>query len=179
MPPDPVVADKFTTHIDQPMVVFVLGARANHLRKLRQTLQVFSAFTPMLDTLRAHPEKGFLHGDVYFTLIPLATVMISYWRSYDDLERFSRSKDDPHLAAWHDFNRKVGYDGSVGIWHETYLVAPGQVEALYGNMPPIGLAKATGHIESVTRGAAHLRKGRGRLTGTEPTLSPELEVYDE
>lgn len=174
-----VIADKFTTHMDQPFVVFLLGARVNDFWQFRKWMQVLSAFGPMIEQLERHPEKGFLGGDTYFTIKPLATVMISYWRSFEDLERFARSKDDPHLAAWRDFNAKIGYDGSVGVWHETYQVHPGSIEALYANMPPMGLARASGHIDSVTRGAAHLRKARGRLTGQESTLAPELEVYDE
>ena len=31
----------------------------------------------------------------------------------------------------------------TGIWHETYLVRAGDYEAIYGNMPPHGLGKAT------------------------------------
>jgi hypothetical protein len=37
---------------------------------------------------------------------------------------------------------RVGQDARSGIWHETYLVRAGEYEAVYANMPPIGLAKA-------------------------------------
>ncbi|MBA4115324.1 MAG: DUF4188 domain-containing protein [Rubrobacter sp.] len=52
------------------------------------------------------------------TVAPLASV----WRSFEDLERFARNPDDPHLPSWRRFNQTVGSDGSVGIWHETYVV---------------------------------------------------------
>ena len=42
-------------------------------------------------------------------------------------------------------------DGTVGIWHETYLIQPHQYEAVYGNMPVFGLAKATQHVPAVGR----------------------------
>ena len=29
----------------------------------------------------------------------------------------------------------------MGIWHETYLINPGQYEAIYSGMPPFGLGK--------------------------------------
>lgn len=173
-----VIADKFTTHMDQPFVVFLLGMRINKLLHFNKWKIAFFAFPDMLHTLEQHPEKGFLGGDLYYTLVPFSTVMISYWRSYDDLERFARAKDDPHLPAWRAFNQQVGYGGSVGVWHEAYLIEPGKYEALYGGMPQIGLARASGHIDSVTRGAHHLRKGRGRLTGQEAELAAELEVYE-
>ena len=30
--------------------------------------------------------------------------LVQYWRSYEDLERFARNPDDPHLPAWRRFN---------------------------------------------------------------------------
>jgi hypothetical protein len=35
------------------------------------------------------------------------------------------------------------YESANGIWHETYKVRDGEYEAIYGDMPPIGLALAT------------------------------------
>jgi hypothetical protein len=75
--------------------------------------------------------------------------LIQYWRSFEDLERFARNPDDPHLPAWQRFNRTVGSDGSVGSFHETYIVERGNYEAIYGNMPVFGLAKATEHVRAV------------------------------
>jgi len=42
--------------------------------------------------------------------------------------------------------KAIGSDGGVDIWHETYLVEPGEYEAVYGNMPVSGLASATKHV---------------------------------
>ena len=40
------------------------------------------------------------------------------------------------------FNKKFGNScGDVGIWHETYLIKPGQYESIYSGMPPYGLGK--------------------------------------
>lgn len=64
--------------------------------------------------------------------------LIQYWRSFEDLERFDRNPEDPHLPAWRHFNRTVGSDGSVGIWHETYILERANYEAIYSNMPPSG-----------------------------------------
>jgi hypothetical protein len=36
----------------------------------------------------------------------------------------------------------VRASGDVGIWHETYRVRAGEYEAIYGNMPRVGLAGA-------------------------------------
>ena len=46
----------------------------------------------------------------------------------------------PHLPAWKRFNKAVRDSGDVGVWHETYRAQAGSFEAVYVNMPPIGLA---------------------------------------
>ncbi len=43
----------------------------------------------------------------------------------------------------------MGSDGSVGVWHETYLVAAQQYESVYVNMPEFGLGRA-GRLEPAT-----------------------------
>ncbi len=44
--------------------------------------------------------------------------------------------------AWSAFNKAIGTSGDVGIWHETYVIAPGKYENVYVNMPPFGLGRA-------------------------------------
>jgi hypothetical protein len=155
-----VIPGRFTAQTDQPFVVFLIGMRVNKLLAVRKWLPTALAMGPMLRELYAHPEKGFLGAHTYFT--GRTTLMVQYWRSFEDLERFARADDDPHMPAWRRFNRAVGYkDGAVGIFHESYLVQPGQYEVVYGNMPVFGLAAATDHVP------AHGRRetARGRLGG--------------
>ena len=68
---------------------------------------------------------------------------MQYWRSFDHLEAFARDKDYLHLEVWRNYWKRVGKSTRTGIWHETFLVKAGQYEAIYGNMPPIGLGKAS------------------------------------
>lgn len=35
-------------------------------------------------------------------------------------------------------NRRIASGGDAGIWHETYLVNPGQYECIDHSMPPCG-----------------------------------------
>jgi fumigallin biosynthesis monooxygenase-like protein len=42
-------------------------------------------------------------------------------------------------------------DGSVGIWHETYVIEAGRHEAIYNNMPVFGLSRATEHVPAKGR----------------------------
>jgi hypothetical protein len=144
---DSVYPGRYTAKTDEPFVVFLIGMRVNQPWQVRKWMAVANAMPPMLKTLYANAEeKGFLGGEQFFRLFPLTTMMVSYWRSFEDLERFARNPADPHLAAWQSFMRQVGKDGSVGVYHETYQVQPGQYECIYGNMPQFGLAAATHHV---------------------------------
>jgi len=133
---------RYTANVSEPYVVFLIGMRVNQFWAMKKWWSVASAMRPMMKTLQKHPEKGLLASESFFRLWPLETCMVTYWRSFDDLIRFARSSDDPHLQPWQDFMKNVGGDGSVGIWHETYRVNPVQGECIYANMPAFGLGKA-------------------------------------
>src|SRR5579871_4680097 len=126
-----IVAGRYTAQIEESFVVFLIGMRVNRLLSFGKWLPPAQAMPEMLKVLYSHPEKGFLGGELYYRLFPIMPCLLTYWRSFDDLEKFARSADDPHLGAWKKFNQSVGVDGTVGIWHETYLVQPGQYEAVY------------------------------------------------
>jgi hypothetical protein len=136
---------RWTAKVEGDFVVFLIGARLNARHPVRsfQDLGGNRGMRHMLDYLMQHPEKGLLG---YQSHLPSLTT-VQYWRSFDHLERFARDESDPHLAPWRSYWRRVGRSGRTGIWHETYLVRGGEYEAVYGNMPSFGLAKAT---ESVT-----------------------------
>ena len=155
-----VVPGRFTAHLEEPVVVFLIGMRINRLRAVGKWLPVLREMGPMLQTLYRHPEKGLLHAETF--LMWRGVVMVQYWRSFEALEHFARSKDDPHAAAWQRFMRNVGGGGTVGIFHETYVLQPGAAEAIYGNMPVFGLAAATNHVPATgTRATARARLRAG------------------
>jgi hypothetical protein len=93
-------------------------------------------------------------------------LVVSYWRSAEALIRFAVASEAPHREVWRAFNRAVGADCSVGIWHETYVVGPGTAETVYVNMPRFGLVAATGHTPVASAsGTARKRLARAGLTG--------------
>ncbi len=126
-----VMPGRYTANIEGPFVVFMIGMRVNRFFAFRKWVPTAMAMNPMLRTLSQHPEKGFLGMQTFLNW--RGVTLLQYWRSFDDLERFARSKEEPHLSAWRRFNKAVGTDGSVGIWHETYQVASGHYEAVYGS----------------------------------------------
>lgn len=138
-----IMTGRYTAQTDEPFVVFLIGMRINRLRAVNKWLPTLRAMGPMLTTLYKHPEQGFLGGHSFLTW--RGVMVLQYWRSFELLEQFARNPAEPHLSAWQRFNKSIGSDGSVGIWHETYAVGPGQYEVFYGNMPIFGLAAATSH----------------------------------
>jgi fumigallin biosynthesis monooxygenase-like protein len=82
-----------------------------------------------------------------------------------------RSSDDPHLEPWRRFNRKVGASRDVGIWHGACRVSTSDIETIYGNMPPTGLAAALGRLQ-VRRGSDSAGARIGVRREDEPVLPP-------
>lgn len=141
---------RFTAQTDQPFVVFLIGMRINNFWAFRKWLPVARAMPPMLRDLYAHPEKGFLGGT--FAVTAGGPLLVQYWRSFEDLERFARDPADPHLSAWKRFYQSLkDEDPSVGVWHETYLIEPGHYEAVYSKMPRFGLASVMEHVPATGR----------------------------
>jgi len=159
---------RYTAEMPDDFVVFLIGMRINRLWKLHKWLPMARAMPGMLRWLDQHPEaglikahNGWLHGPA----------VVQYWRSFDDLARFARSADQPHLPAWKFFNQAVRGSGDVGIWHETYRVRAGEYECIYGNMPRVGLGAAGLHQPVGSTGQSAARR-IGASDGDEPALVP-------
>ena len=144
-----VFAGRYSATIDGPFVVFLIGMRVNKLWAVHKWWPVSQLMPPMIAELKANKESGFLHAD--FVVMWRAVATVQYWRSFEHLHAYAHAREAKHLPAWAAFNRKVGNDGSVGIWHETYEVAAGQYESIYVNMPRWGLGQAGEHVPSVGR----------------------------
>jgi Monooxygenase af470-like len=146
-----IVRERVTASIDGDFVVFLIGMRVNNPLLVHKWMPVFIAMPPMIKELTRHPEMGFLHAEMWFGR---TTIMVQYWRSMEQLLTYAMNKDAEHLPAWQAFNKSVGTDGAVGIWHETYAASQGTYETIYVNMPSFGLGKAgslkpaTGNRES-------------------------------
>jgi hypothetical protein len=150
---------RYTAEIDGDFVVFLIGMRFNRLWKVHKWWPVFVAMPRMLRALANDPELGLL--GTRFARSGRTITAVQYWRSFDHLEYFARAADAPHLEPWRAFNRKVGSNGDVGIYHETFRIAPGAFECVYGNMPVMGLAAAGRHIAV----SARLDAARQRMNG--------------
>jgi Monooxygenase af470-like len=156
---------RHSARIEGDFVVLLIGMRINRPWKVHRWLPVVSAMPKMIRELSRDPASGFLGA----RQILLTTVQ--YWRSFEHLERFARDPGARHLPAWRAFNQQVGRSGDVGIWHETYRVRAGEYEAVYANMPRVGLAGAAEHLPVGSTSTA------ARRIGARPTDEPPVAGY--
>jgi len=140
--------NRMTARLEGDFVVFLIGMRINKPLHVHKWLPVAAAMPRMIKELYRQPELGFLHAETWFAR---NMIMVQYWRSMEQLLAYAKNKDAQHLPAWQAFNRAVGTDGSVGIWHESYAVSAGCYENIYVNMPAFGLANA-GLLQPATGG---------------------------
>lgn len=169
-----VIKQRMAAEIEGDFVVFLIGARFGSPWKIARNFWFLKSMPAMLKELEKHPEMGLLGYRQH--LGPRGGTIIQYWRSFEDLEKYARSKDNEHFPAWVKFNKKIGSNGDIGIWHETYKVRAGEYEAIYNNMPPHGLGKAGKLVPA----AGYRATAKGRLTREEESapVSPEGELVE-
>ncbi|HBS26751.1 MAG TPA: DUF4188 domain-containing protein [Gammaproteobacteria bacterium] len=141
-----VIKERMTAETDKDFVVFLIGMRINKLWKIQKWLPVAQAMPRMINELYKNPDSGFISHEQWFGR---TTIMVQYWKSFEHLESYAKSKASNHLPAWAAFNRKISNNGDVVIWHETYLAKLGAFESVYNNMPKFGLAKAMNSVPAV------------------------------
>ena len=159
---------RIAASIEGDFVVFIIGARFNRWWKLPEVS--CGSSRPCRRCSRRsprQPESGFL-GWESLNL----TTNVQYWRSLEHLTAYSRNRDQIHYPYWVKFNKEIGSNGDIGIWHETFLVRAGEYECIYNNMPLRGLAKAARHIDAV--GRAGTAMGRlGRTDGSDAPIATD------
>ena len=112
-----VEPNRVCAQIEGDFVVFLIGMRINKPWKVHRWWPVFTAMPKMIRELEAAGSTcGFLG---HLGMSPRA--MVQYWRSFDYLERYARSRDHHHWPAWVEFNRRMKNSREdVGIWHEEW-----------------------------------------------------------
>ena len=155
-----IFKERMTADVDGDFVVFLIGMRINKPWKIHKWLPVAMAMPRMINELYQNPEMGLVSHESWFGR---TSIMIQYWKSFEHLEKYAKSKDSSHLPAWAEFNKQIGSHGDVGIWHETYLSKKGSYESVYNNMPKFGLAKVGDHVSATGR----FISASGRIQGSD------------
>jgi hypothetical protein len=133
--------------VEGGFVLFLIGMRINKPWKFWKWGPIAAAMPRMLIELARQPELGLLHARTHFNFPNI--MVVQYWRDFDALEAYAKARDHAHLPAWQAFNKAIGSNGDVGIWHETYVIGPGQYENIYNNMPPYGLGAVGTIVDAV------------------------------
>ena len=149
--------NRVTASVDAEFVVLLIGMHVNRLRNIRRTWRLFATMNRMIRELTADPAAGYLGGESW---LGNPTIMVQYWESLEQLERYARDADHEHRPAWAAYNRMLRSGAEAGVWHEAYRVRPGDFETVYNNMPPFGLARATASVAAAGRRETAI----GRLT---------------
>ncbi len=134
-----IIKERMTADTDENFVVFLIGMRINTLWKIHKWLPLSLTMPKMITELYDNPDIGFISHEQWFGR---TTIMVQYWKSFEQLEAYAKNRDANHLPVWSKFNKNIGSNGDIGIWHETYLLKPEHFESIYNNMPIFGLAKA-------------------------------------
>jgi hypothetical protein len=148
-----IFADRHTARVDNPIVLFLIGMRFNNPLAMRKWLPVALAVPRMLAEPTKKPDSGLLFYRSGYISGRVILVQ-QYWESFDKLAASANDRSGQHFPAWGASYRAIGTDGSVAIWHETYVVEPGKSECMYVNMPRFGLAAAVAHVKAEGRLAA-------------------------
>ena len=138
-----VQAGRIAPVVPEGAVTFLIGMRINKLWQVWKWVPVTAAMGRMLSELMKAPELG-LRGRPR-TFVSGRTIMVwQQWTSFDTLEHYARATELAHMPAWSAFNKRSRGNSAVGIFHETNVLGPTTCEAMYVNMPPIGMAAAFG-----------------------------------
>ena len=85
-------------------------------------------------------------------------MVVQYWNSHEKLYAYASVPEAKHRPAWTAFNRRARKaPGSVGIWHETYLVD--RAETIYA----AHAAQRAGEGDRRDTGGAPRRAGQGAI----------------
>ena len=163
------VNQRIHAKLEGDFVVFIIGMRPNKWWKVHKWVPVAIAMPRMIRELSKHPEMGFLGAR------QSGLLLVQYWRSFDHLVAYARDREAAHFLAWVKFNKLVGSNGDVGIWHETFLVKDGQYETLYNNMPPSGLGKI-GTLAPASGRYGNAASRAGKTEKDDAPITPEGEI---
>jgi hypothetical protein len=64
--------------------------------------------------------------------------VLQYWRGFDDLQAWTRHS--PHADWWRIAVERMRIKEDLGVYHETFLIGRTDIESIYLNCQPTGLA---------------------------------------
>ncbi len=143
-----------------------LGYRANAPRGLLTLLQIGLG----LLRIRAAVPPGLLAHE-FFLAGPFHVAFRQYWKDFASLKNFTVAKQ--HAAWWATLGKDTK---GGGFWHEMYARGGG-MEAMYINMPPLGLSLFAPPLDPVGQNMTSAgRLGRAERVQTVPRPRRRLRL---
>jgi Domain of unknown function (DUF4188) len=144
-----VIPARMTHEYDGELVVFLIGMHINKPWRPDLWLPVLLTMPKMLAELSKDKGSGLL--GYRLAIGAGGPFVVQYWNSIEKLYAYASDQNAGHRPAWEAFNRRARKaPGSVGIWHESYLVD--RAESIYFGTPALGLAAATSSVTVTRRG---------------------------
>jgi hypothetical protein len=150
-----------SAEIKEPMCLFLVGMQCRSWKSMWKIPFILIRMRKIYGELLSNKDSGFLWGKFFTSNRPKTTLLLSYWKSSEHIERFISDKKFSHHQATKDYYKRLGQDPNIGIWHETYEINPGQAETLYYGMNPFG-ASGFLDVHSINR---HKDNYMNRLRG--------------
>ncbi len=92
-----IIKERMTAEVDDDFVVFLIGMRINKLWKIHKWFPLVMAMPKMISELYKNPDLGFISHEQWFGR---TTIMVQYWKSFEQLENYAKSRTSNHLPAW-------------------------------------------------------------------------------
>ena len=89
------------------------------------------------DSRRAIAQGAGLLNSETFAIAINHFGVLQYWRSFDELETWTHRS--PHSEWWGSAVERMRLKRDFGIYHETFLVRPADIESISMNCRPAGL----------------------------------------
>ncbi len=119
---------------EQPNLCVAIFGVQFHTPEGQQLYGASGIPTEMVPALEEAKEVGFLHQEQL--MAEGGGVLLQYWRSYEELDRWARQM--PHMAWWRWLVDNAGTD--ISFYHEIYQVKT--AEAIYERgCRPVGAAR--------------------------------------
>ncbi|KLJ11854.1 hypothetical protein EMPG_13001 [Blastomyces silverae] len=155
-----------STIADRPLVVFLLGTKSSHpLGAFHPViLKLGKYFARMVRELRETAENsGYLGSSTWTSTEDSAAneiMTVMYFRDFESLHKYAHGP--LHIQGVKYWSSVVKDCPHVSIYHETYVVPPGQWENIYQNSRPTGL--------SATSFPVRTAQGNGELEWMSPVV---------
>lgn len=184
---------EITTAAGEKIVVLHLGAKSNSpFGFFHSQFQKVGEYLEDMNTIMDKGDvNGFLGQTTFFRQDERGAtevVLISYWRSIEDLWSFAHS--GVHREAWTWWEKTIKQNGAVGIHHEIFEADAKNWENLYVNFQPTMMGATTflrkkngeklqGGVVADEFVSPLVDARRGKLAKSSGRMGREITKFDE